>query len=73
MVSPQTGEESFQTAETALHPLEDYPKQRTRGVLISLRAYPKIAAYCFALSLSTLLTGFDVIILVSITALPPFQ
>lgn len=39
----------------------------------SIKTYPKLSGYCFALSLTALLAGYDVVIVGSITALPAFQ
>jgi hypothetical protein len=64
---------SFQTTERLRHPLDNWSRPKSRPILIALKAYPRVAAYCFALSLSALLTGYDVIVVGSITALPHFQ
>ncbi|KAH6647846.1 putative sugar transporter [Truncatella angustata] len=73
MSSVQSQKSSFQTMFRPVHPLEEIPRARRRSIMISLRAHPKVAAYCFALSLSALLTGYDVVIVGSITGLPLFQ
>ncbi|KAK6067809.1 Alpha-glucosides permease MPH3-like protein 3 [Seiridium cupressi] len=73
MGSLQLDKTTFQPIERPVHPLENWPKVRSRPILLSLRAYPKVAAYCFAVSLSALLAGYDVVIVGSIIALPQFQ
>lgn len=71
--SVHTEEQPPQPEEQPALSLQQTPKGRKPSCLISVRAYPRIVAYCIALSLSALLTGYDVVIVGSITALPQFQ
>ncbi|KAF7542155.1 hypothetical protein G7054_g67 [Neopestalotiopsis clavispora] len=73
MPSLQIDKSSIRTTEPPNRPLDDWHHPRSRSVLISLKAYPKIALYSFLLSLSALLVGYDVVILGSVVALPIFQ
>lgn len=45
----------------------------THGLLHEIRCYPKIVAYSFGLALNFLLTGYDTVILGTITAVPYFK
>lgn len=42
-------------------------------LLQSIRLYPKVVGYCFALTSAILLWGYDLVIVGTITALPAFQ
>ncbi|CAI7658284.1 unnamed protein product [Penicillium manginii] len=47
--------------------------ETTHGLLHEIRCYPKIVAYSFGLALNFLLTGYDTVILGTITAVPYFK
>ncbi|CAI7578706.1 unnamed protein product [Penicillium pancosmium] len=47
--------------------------ETTHGLLHEIRFYPKVVAYSFGLALNFLLTGYDTVILGTITAVPYFK
>ena len=64
--------EQFEDISTAPPPVPD-AETNNSGFLTEIRAYPKIWVYCCGLMSAALLTGFDTVIVGTVTALPPFQ
>ncbi|KAJ5936196.1 hypothetical protein N7454_005494 [Penicillium verhagenii] len=67
---PQASETEKQDVTTSITPIQD---QEPTSLLSEIRKYPKISAYAIGLALAFLLTGYDTVILGTITAVPYFK